>query len=240
MKRGILRHFDESRRVSRRRRQADSIVSPVWISPRSPRRRWSTPPENHRLGDLLAATDRSCWCSSDISVDCTAANMLRSCVSATTRSTVWAPASSRSGRVIAATPRAFVRARSRSCSSCLLVDDDATARAASLRTLNWFQLLHARTWKATRETSKRGHHIPQGGQAGERRSARAPLLVIGFGSSAGSSYEHLDADTAPTTPRSTNTSWLRCARPETTSSTPPTRCGCSSPRSWCSSCRPAS
>lgn len=72
----------------------------------------------------------------------------------------------------------------------VLVDDDATAaRAASLRTLNWFQLLHPRTWKATRETSKRGHHVHK---SGKRVRQIGATFVIGAGPRV--RYEHLDAD----------------------------------------------
>ena len=72
----------------------------------------------------------------------------------------------------------------------VLVDDDATAaRAASLRTLNWFQLLHPRTWKATRETSKRGHHVHK---SGKRVRQIGATFVIGAGDRV--RYEHLDRD----------------------------------------------
>ena len=72
----------------------------------------------------------------------------------------------------------------------VLVDDDAAAaQAASLRTLNWFQLLHPRTWKATRETSKRGHHTHK---AGKRVRQIGATFVIGAGDRV--RYEHLDAD----------------------------------------------
>jgi peroxiredoxin len=72
----------------------------------------------------------------------------------------------------------------------VLVDDDATAaRAASLRTLNWFQLLHPRTWKATRETSKRGHHVHK---AGKRVKQIGATFVLGPGDRV--RYEHIDAD----------------------------------------------
>ena len=72
----------------------------------------------------------------------------------------------------------------------LLVDDDAeAANAASLRTLNWFQLLHPRTWKATRATSKRGHHVHK---AGQRVKQVGATFVIGPGDRV--RYEHLDAD----------------------------------------------
>jgi peroxiredoxin len=72
----------------------------------------------------------------------------------------------------------------------VLVDDDAAAaQAASLRTLNWFQLLHPRTWKATRETSKRGHHIHK---SGKRVKQIGATFVLGAGDR--TRYEHLDAD----------------------------------------------
>ena len=72
----------------------------------------------------------------------------------------------------------------------VLVDDDAAAaRAVSLRTLSWFQLLHPRTWKATRETSKRGHHIHK---SGKRVKQIGATLVIGAGDRV--RYEHFDTD----------------------------------------------
>lgn len=78
----------------------------------------------------------------------------------------------------------------------VLVDDDAAAAtAASLRTLNWFQLLHPRTWKATRETSKRGHHVHK---AGARVRQIGATFVIGAGDRL--RYEHLDADSTDHAP----------------------------------------
>ena len=78
----------------------------------------------------------------------------------------------------------------------VLVDDDgAAARAASLRTLNWFQLLHPRTWKATRETSKRGHHVHK---AGARVRQIGGTFVIGAGDQV--TYEHMDADSTDHAP----------------------------------------
>ncbi|MDP9337150.1 MAG: AhpC/TSA family protein [Actinomycetota bacterium] len=72
----------------------------------------------------------------------------------------------------------------------VLVDDDAlAARAASLRTLNWFQLLHPRTWKATRETSKRGYHAHK---SGKRVKQIGATFVIGPGARV--RYVHMDAD----------------------------------------------
>lgn len=78
----------------------------------------------------------------------------------------------------------------------VLVDDDAVAaRAASLRTLSWFQLLHPRTWKATRETSKRGHHVHK---AGRRVKQIGATFVLGAGDRI--RYEHLDADSTDHAP----------------------------------------
>ena len=72
----------------------------------------------------------------------------------------------------------------------VLVDDDAAAaQAASLRTLNWFQLLHPRTWKATREASKRGHHVHK---SGKRVRQIGATFVIGAGDRV--RYEHMDTD----------------------------------------------
>jgi len=72
----------------------------------------------------------------------------------------------------------------------VLVDDDASAaHAASLRTLNWLQLVHPRTWKATRETSRRGHHVHR---AGKRVRQIGATFVIGAGARV--RYEHMDAD----------------------------------------------
>ena len=78
----------------------------------------------------------------------------------------------------------------------VLVDDGAVAaHAASVQTLNWFQLLHPRTWKATRETSKRGHHVHK---AGKRVRQIGATFVIGACDRV--RYEHLDADTTDHAP----------------------------------------
>lgn len=72
----------------------------------------------------------------------------------------------------------------------VLVDDDAAAaNAASVRTLSWWQLLHPRTWKATRETSKRGYHVHK---AGKRVRQIGATFVVGPGDRV--RYEHLDSD----------------------------------------------
>ena len=78
----------------------------------------------------------------------------------------------------------------------VLVDDDASAaQAASLRTLNWLQLLHPRTWKATRATSKRGYHVHK---AGTRVKQIGATFVVGAGDQV--RYEHLDADSTDHAP----------------------------------------
>jgi peroxiredoxin len=72
----------------------------------------------------------------------------------------------------------------------VLVDDDAeAAHAASLKTLNWLQLLHPRTWKATWQTSRRGHHVHKPGMRVKQIGA---TFVIGAGSRV--RYEHMDTD----------------------------------------------
>jgi len=72
----------------------------------------------------------------------------------------------------------------------VLVDDAATAAsAASVRTLNWFRLLHPRTWKATRETSRRGHHTHKPGARVKQIGATFVIDTEGR-----LRYEHLDAD----------------------------------------------
>jgi peroxiredoxin len=78
----------------------------------------------------------------------------------------------------------------------VLVDDDAVAaQAASVRTLGWFGLLHPRTWKATRETSKRGYHVHK---AGKRVKQIGATFVLGPGDRV--RYEHLDADSTDHAP----------------------------------------
>jgi peroxiredoxin len=78
----------------------------------------------------------------------------------------------------------------------VLVDDDArAAHAASLKTLSWFQLLHPRTWPATRATSKRGHHVHK---AGKRVKQIGATFVIGPGDRV--RYEHMDTDSTDHAP----------------------------------------
>ncbi len=72
----------------------------------------------------------------------------------------------------------------------VLVDDDAVAaRAASIKTLNWYQLLHPRTWKATWQASRRGHHVHKPGMRVKQIGA---TFVIGAGDKV--RYEHMDSD----------------------------------------------
>jgi peroxiredoxin len=78
----------------------------------------------------------------------------------------------------------------------VLVDDDAVAaHAASVRTLGWFGLLHPRSWKATRETSKRGYHVHK---AGKRVKQIGATFVLGPGDRI--RYGHLDADSTDHAP----------------------------------------
>ena len=72
----------------------------------------------------------------------------------------------------------------------VLVDDDAiAASAASIREIGWLKLLHPKTWKATRETSKRGYHIHK---AGKRVRQIGATFVIGKGNQI--RYQHIDDD----------------------------------------------
>jgi peroxiredoxin len=72
----------------------------------------------------------------------------------------------------------------------VLVDDDAVAaHAASIQTLNWYQLLHPRTWKATWQASRRGHHVHKPGMRVKQIGA---TFVIGKGDTV--RYEHIDSD----------------------------------------------
>jgi peroxiredoxin len=72
----------------------------------------------------------------------------------------------------------------------VLVDDDAdAAHAASIPTASWYRLLHPRTWRATRETSKRGYHVHK---TGKRVKQLGATFVIGAGDRV--RYEHIDDD----------------------------------------------
>ena len=114
--------------------------------------------------------------------------MPRSCVSATTRS----PGLGADIVAIGTGDRRYAEAfvRDEQIPFLVLVDDDAlAAHAASVETLNWSQLLHPRTWKATRETSKRGHHVHK---AGKRVRQIGATFVLGAGDRI--RYEHIDVD----------------------------------------------
>ena len=75
-----------------------------WTSPHSVRSRSPIPLARSTSSAGCGKTRPSCSCSCVTSVDCTAANMPRSCVSATTRSRPWVPTSSRSARATSAMP----------------------------------------------------------------------------------------------------------------------------------------
>lgn len=78
----------------------------------------------------------------------------------------------------------------------VLVDDDAVAaNAASVRKVPFLMMFHPRTWKATRETSKRGYHIHK---AGKRVTQVGATFVLGAGDRV--RYEHLDADSTDHAP----------------------------------------
>ncbi|MCU1427906.1 MAG: hypothetical protein JWL83_1906 [Actinomycetia bacterium] len=78
----------------------------------------------------------------------------------------------------------------------VLVDDNAeAAAAASVRTVDWFTLLHPRTWRATRETSRRGYHVKR---AGKRVRQLGATFVVAPGDVV--RYEHFDADSTDHAP----------------------------------------
>jgi peroxiredoxin len=78
----------------------------------------------------------------------------------------------------------------------VLVDDDGeAATAASVRTVDWFTLLHPRTWKATRATSKRGYHVAR---AGKRVRQLGSTFVIAPGDVL--RYEYRDRDSTDHAP----------------------------------------
>jgi peroxiredoxin len=78
----------------------------------------------------------------------------------------------------------------------VLVDDGGeAAAAASVTTASWYRLLHPSTWSATRETSKRGHHVAR---AGKRVRQLGATFVIAPGDQV--RYEHLDRDSTDHAP----------------------------------------
>jgi peroxiredoxin len=78
----------------------------------------------------------------------------------------------------------------------VLVDDDAeAARAAAVRTVGWFSLLHPRTWRASADTWKRGHRVHK---AGTRVTQLGATFVVGPGAQV--RYEHIDDDSTDHAP----------------------------------------
>ena len=78
----------------------------------------------------------------------------------------------------------------------VLVDDHAAAaRAASVRSSSFIGLFTPRTWRATRETRKRGFRVHR---AGRRVAQLGATFVIGPGDVV--RYEHLDADSTDHAP----------------------------------------
>ena len=78
----------------------------------------------------------------------------------------------------------------------VLVDDDArAARAASVRSVGWIELLHFRTWHATVEALRRGHRIHKPGARGNQLGA---TFVLGPGDRI--LYEHMDRDSTDHAP----------------------------------------
>ena len=78
----------------------------------------------------------------------------------------------------------------------VLVDDDSlAARAAGVRSVSFARLLSPRTWKATRETSKRGYHVHR---AGKRVTQLGGTWVIAPGGKV--VFEHVDADSTDHAP----------------------------------------
>lgn len=72
----------------------------------------------------------------------------------------------------------------------VLVDDDgAAARAASVRAVPFPELLHPRTWRASVQAWRNGHHVHR---AGKRVTQLGATFVLGPGADV--RYEHLDAD----------------------------------------------
>ncbi len=78
----------------------------------------------------------------------------------------------------------------------VLVDDNAAAaHAAQVRSTSFIAMFTPRTWKATRETSKRGFHVHK---AGKRVTQLGATFIIDPGGSL--RYEHIDADSTDHAP----------------------------------------
>lgn len=87
----------------------------------------------------------------------------------------------------------------------VLVDDDAVAaNAAAVRSVPFLMMFHPRTWKATRETSKRGYRVHK---AGKRVTQIGATFVLGPGDRV--RYGHLDADSTDHAPFDDVTAALR-------------------------------
>ena len=110
------------------------------------------------------------------------------------RSRPWVPTSSRSAPATSGTPPHSC-ATSRSRTSYWSTTTPLAAQAASIESASWFRLLHPRTWKATRATSKRGYHVHK---SGKRVTQLGATFVIGPGVMV--RYEHLDADSTDHAP----------------------------------------
>jgi peroxiredoxin len=78
----------------------------------------------------------------------------------------------------------------------VLVDDRAeAARAAAVRVLSFPGLFHPRTWRATRETRRRGYRIHR---AGKRVTQLGATFVVAPGNRL--LYAHIDADSTDHAP----------------------------------------
>lgn len=78
----------------------------------------------------------------------------------------------------------------------VLVDDDGrAAEAASVPSASWYRLLHPSTWRATRETHRRGYRVHR---PGKRVTQLGATFVLGPGARV--AYEHIDADSTKHAP----------------------------------------
>ncbi len=78
----------------------------------------------------------------------------------------------------------------------VFVDDDgAAAEAAAVKSSSFVGLFHPRTWKASRETRRRGYKIHK---AGARVTQLGATFVVGPGNDV--RYAHLDSDSTDHAP----------------------------------------
>lgn len=78
----------------------------------------------------------------------------------------------------------------------VLVDDDGrAAAAASVPQVSWYRLLHPSTWRATRETYRRGHRVRA---PGKRVTQLGATFVVGPGNRV--RYAHVDRDSTDHAP----------------------------------------